>query len=136
MPSNKKTFPRSVSALEKVFDFTGQFVKSQRIDDKVHFILDLAVEEYFTNMVRHNVSGKREIELRLKRQNQELQVTMVDPDSQYFDVTKERSLDLTKSLSERKVGGLGVYLVKKMVDSLRYEYSNRKSTITFVLHLE
>lgn len=130
------TFPRSISSLENIFTFTGEFVQKHRIDGKVRFLLDLAVEEFFTNMVKYNASGKQDIELLLQWDRHQIHVTLVDPDSHAFDVTKDRKIDLTKSLTERKVGGLGVYLVKKLVDSLQYDYSNRKSSITFTLQLE
>lgn len=132
----RKSFPRSISSLENIFLFTGGFVQEHRIDDKVRFLLELSVEEFFTNMVKYNPEGKQDIELLLQRDRQQIHVTLVDPDSHAFDVTKDRKIDLTKSLTERKVGGLGVYLVKKMVDSLQYDYSNRKSSITFTLQLE
>ncbi len=125
-----------MNSLEHIVVFTGEFARTHSVDEKIRFLLDLAVEEFFTNMVKYNAAGKDDIELHLQRDRQQILVTLVDPDSHPFDVTKDRKVDLTKSLSERTVGGLGVYLVKKMVDSLHYDYSNRKSSITFTLQLE
>lgn len=132
----EQNFTRSIQSLEKVFDFTNEFAIAHSINDKVRYILDLAVEEFFTNMVKYNPKGVNNIQMRMNLSNDEIIVHMVDPDSDPFDVTQERTVDLQKSLSERKVGGLGVYLIQKLVENLHYHHQNRKSTISFRLPLE
>lgn len=132
----EQTFTRSVRSLEKVFDFTNEFALEHSLNDKVRYVLDLAVEEFFTNMVKHNPSGTGDIQMRMRLEKKEIIIHMVDPDTAAFDVTKERNVDLQRSLSERKVGGLGVYLVQKLVENLHYHHQNRTSTISFRLPLE
>ena len=132
----ERSFPRSITALDGVFDFTNEFALVQSINDKVRYILDLAVEEFFTNMVKYNPTGQGNIEMRMSVNNDEVIVHLVDPDSGHFDVTKDRALDLHKSLADRKVGGLGVFLVQKLVENLHYHHQNRISTISFRLPLE
>lgn len=132
----EQSFTRSVQALEDVFDFTNDFALEHALNDKVRYVLDLAVEEFFTNMVRHNPSGAGFIQMRMRLEDREIIVHMVDPDSPEFDVTRERTIDLQKSLAERKPGGLGVYLVQKLVENLHYHHQNGKSTISFRLPLE
>ena len=130
------TFKRSIAALDGIFDFTNEFAVAHRVNDKVRYVLDLAVEEFFTNMVKYNPSGQGDIEMRMSLNDHEIIVHLVDPDSSEFDVTRERSVDLHKSLANRKVGGLGVFLVQKLVENLHYHHQNRKSTISFRLPLE
>ena len=132
----EQSFNRSINALEKVFDFTNEFALTHRINDKVRYVLDLAVEEFFTNMVKYNSEGGGDIQMRMRLDQQEIVVHLVDPDSEHFDVTKERRVDLHKSLADRKVGGLGVFLVQKLVENLHYHHQNRISTISFRLPLE
>ena len=132
----EQSFTRSIKSLEGVFDFTNEFALLHRINDKVRYVLDLAVEEFFTNMVKYNPSGRGNIEMRMSVNNSEIIVHLVDPDSGSFDVTKDRGVDLHKSLADRKVGGLGVFLVQKLVENLHYHHQNRISTISFRLPLE
>lgn len=132
----EQSFNRSIQALEKVFDFTNEFALTHRINDKVRYVLDLAVEEFFTNMVKYNPDGTGDIQMRMRLDQQEVVVHLVDPDSAHFDVTKERGVDLHKSLADRKVGGLGVFLVQKLVENLHYHHQDRISTISFRLPLE
>lgn len=132
----EQSFARSIKALDHVFDFTNEFALAYTLNDKVRYVLDLAVEEFFTNMVKYNPSGKGSIEMRMNLTGREIIVHLVDPDSDPFDVTETRAVDLQKSLSERKVGGLGVFLVQKLVENLHYHHQNRISTISFRLPLE
>jgi serine/threonine-protein kinase RsbW/sigma-B regulation protein RsbU (phosphoserine phosphatase) len=55
----------------------------------------------------------------------------VDYDSDHFDVTQAPRPATDVPLKNREVGGLGLLLVKHMVDSLRYEYADRRSTVSF-----
>jgi anti-sigma regulatory factor (Ser/Thr protein kinase) len=63
-------------------------------------------------------------------------VTLVDNDVDEFDITQARDVDISQSLEERTPGGLGIYLINKIVDSIDYRYANRQSTITFTKRLE
>jgi len=132
----EQSFTRSIKSLDGVFDFTNEFALVHGINDKVRYVLDLAVEEFFTNMVKYNPAGQGKIQMRMSVNNNEIIVHLVDPDSGQFDVTKDRAIDLHKSLADRKVGGLGVFLVQKLVENLHYHHQNRISTISFRLPLE
>ncbi len=132
----EQSFSRSIESLEGVFDFTNEFALIHKINDRVRYVLDLAVEEFFTNMVKYNPKGTGSIQMRMSVNNNEIIVHVVDPDSEHFDVTKDRGIDLHKSLADRKVGGLGVFLVQKLVENLHYHHQNRISTISFRLPLE
>lgn len=132
----ERSFKRSFGQLQEVFDFTNEFSLTHAINDKVRYVLDLAVEELFTNMVKYNPGGGGDIQMRLKIDGGELIVHLADPDSEPFDVSKQRSIDLKRSLEDRKPGGLGVYLVQKLVENLHYQHHDRVSTISFRLPLE
>lgn len=132
----ERTFQRSFDQLQDVFDFTNEFAIAHAINDRVRYVLDLAVEEFFTNMVKYNPKGRSELRMRMVLDSREVIVHLVDPDSEPFDVTKERAVDLHRSLEERKPGGLGIFLVQKLVNNLHYQHHERISTISFRLPLE
>jgi anti-sigma regulatory factor (Ser/Thr protein kinase) len=64
-----------------------------------------------------------------------LTVRLTDFDVEPFDVTRAPAVDIDKPLAERQIGGLGLHLVRKMADTLRYEFADRRSTITFTMTL-
>ncbi len=130
-------FKRDIEALADVFQFVEDYSAANAIDQSVLFTLNFVIEELFTNMVKYNVSDTHsEILVELMKEDGRLIVKLVDNGVDEFDPTKSRDVDTTQSLEERKIGGLGIHLVKKMVDSIDYVYANRQSMITVTKKLE
>ena len=127
----QKTFPRSYDSLEDIFKFTERFFDAENIGEAVRFPVHFVLEELFTNMVKYNPGNSNDISLDVNRVQQNVTVSLTDFDVDSFDVTQERNVDVESPLKQRKVGGLGLHLIQKMVDSLEYNYSDRESNITF-----
>jgi anti-sigma regulatory factor (Ser/Thr protein kinase) len=132
----EKKFKRAMESLDEVFDFINGFVAANGIDSAGAFSINLAVEEIFTNMVKYNPAGAHDIAMALAKDQNDLTVVLTDFDAEPFDVTQTAEVDVTQSLEARPLGGLGLHLVKKMVDQVDYQYANRQSTITLIKHLE
>jgi anti-sigma regulatory factor (Ser/Thr protein kinase) len=130
-----KEFRREISALDEVFEFIDGFVAAQEIDESVAFGTRLAAEELFTNLVRHNSGGRDHIVISLERKVDDLILRLEDFDVEEFDGTQAEEVDVSKPLSERRPGGLGIHLVKTVMDELKYEYRNRTLSVTAVKNL-
>jgi phosphoserine phosphatase len=124
-------FPRSVDALEGLFAFIGDFLAARSLDRELHGPVCFIVEELFTNQVKYNAGGGHDISLSLGHTPERLTVRLTDFDVDPFDPTKAPAIDVAKPLSEWQPGGLGLHLVRQMADTLHYEYTDRRSTITF-----
>lgn len=131
-----REFPKTMAALEPVFDFLSHCYGAFGAGRDVASIITLAVEEIFTNMVRHAPEGDKDVRIEVAREGNRLRVTMVDSDVESFDLTRAPDPDTTAPLETRKVGGLGIHLVRQMVDDLTYSSVGRQSTITFSKILE
>jgi sigma-B regulation protein RsbU (phosphoserine phosphatase) len=94
------------------------------------------MEELFTNMVKYNQGNSNEILVAIERDKCTVTASLTDYDVDEFDVTRERNVDTTLPLEERRIGGLGVHLIQQMVDSLQYRYKDRQSKITFSKEIE
>ena len=127
----KKKFTRSFDSLDRLYEFTEQFFDREAIDSSVRFPVNFSIEELFTNMVKYNKDDSHEILLRLKRRKTCIEVSLTDFESQPFDVTKARPADTSSPLEERKPGGLGLHLIRNMVDTIDYRYEKGCSKITF-----
>ncbi len=132
----ERRFKREIKSLDKIFDFINEFVTAHNVDDSMTFSINFVVEELFTNMVKYNSQSEHDILVSLSREDNKLIIRLTDFDAELFDVTKAEDVNIHQRLEDRKIGGLGIHLVKKMVDQVNYEYVNRQSTVTLIKNLE
>ena len=131
-----KKFKRDLSSLDEIFKFINEFSAKTDVDESVVFTINLVVEELFTNMVKYASENTNEILLELKKNEDDLIIHLTDFDVEPFDISKTAEVDTQQSLEERRVGGLGIHLVKQMIDKIEYDYKNRQSKIILTKHLE
>ena len=132
----QRNFKRQISSLSQIFIFVSEILKSYKVGESISFSINLAIEELFTNMVKYNGGSNNDITIEINKEGKKLMVNLIDYYSNEFDVSKTQEVDVTQRLEERKVGGLGLHLVKKIVDNLEYEYTHGESRITFTKNLE
>ena len=131
----EKHFPREMASLNSVFDYITEFMSQNGIDNSEAYSLQFVVEELFTNLMKYSRGGRNEIAVSLHRDQDSIVVQLTDFDVDEFDVTKVPDAKVDQPLEERKIGGLGVHLVRKMVDGMRYEYSDRVGRIIITKNL-
>lgn len=129
----ERSFPRRFDALDEVFRFTAQALSALGAPDSLGFSANLVVEEIFTNMVKFHPEGAGEITLRVDRQNGRLLLCLVDHDVDDFDITKVPEIDVNRPLAERKPGGLGIHLVRRIAETFSYRYEDRARFISVTL---
>jgi anti-sigma regulatory factor (Ser/Thr protein kinase) len=127
----QRYFGRSLASLEHIVEFIDGFFAARALDRELREPVCFIVEELFTNMIKYNPGNSHDIALSLGHAPDRLTVQLTDFDVEPFDVTKAPMVDIDKPLQERQIGGLGLHLVRKMADTLQYDYVDRRSTITF-----
>jgi anti-sigma regulatory factor (Ser/Thr protein kinase) len=131
----QRYFRRSFDSLDSVFGYVEDFLRAKGLDPGLREPVNFIVEELFTNMVKYNPGNTHDIAVSLGCTREALTVRLTDFDVDPFDVTRAPVVDVDKPLSERQIGGLGLHLVRQMADTLRYEFADRRSTITFTMAL-
>jgi serine/threonine-protein kinase RsbW len=132
----EKAFPRDYSSLDHIFGFITEVASDRTVDEKTMFSIKLATEELFTNMVKYNTGTGNEITIRIKIDKKAVTVELVDVDVDPFDPNTAVEAGVDGAVEDRQIGGLGLRLVRSVVDKLSYEYSNRKMTVTLSKQLE
>lgn len=127
----KKTYGRSLDELSRIVADTEAFFAQHGIDASLRMKVDLSLEELFVNMVTYNTETDREILVEMQAIDDGIEVSLTDYGVDRFDPTLGGEVDISAPLTEREPGGLGLYLVLKMADSIHYAYHNRISKITF-----
>ena len=129
----EQKFKRDFSELKNIVTMTEAVFQELGMQPGLRNVVDLATEELFINMVTYNTESNEDILIEMVPHALGLEVRLTDYDVERFDPTSAASVDVDAPLDERTSGGLGLYLVMKMVDSIHYEYRNRQSRITFIV---
>lgn len=128
----KKKFRRHLDELKNIVSFTDRFFTGEPVDSSMRYIVDLCVEELFVNMVTYNTETSADILVEMSPNETGVEVSLTDFDVERFDPREAHAVDIDAPLEKRTAGGLGLYLVMKMADSIHYEYRDRTSKITFI----
>ncbi len=127
-----RTFSRGFDSIQDIFAFTAEVFASEHVDPVLLPSVDLTVEELFTNMVKYGGSSAA-VRIDMTKVAGGVEVTLTDYDVEPFDVTQSPDVDINLPIEQRKPGGLGLHLIRRLVDCVHYEYSteSRQSRITF-----
>ena len=128
-------FHRSFDALDQLFGFTRRFYEQEGVPAEERLVFDFCVEEIFTNFVKYNRGASQDIELALDRTGDRVQAHLTDFDVEPYDMTRAPEVDISLPLASREPGGLGLQLVRRLVDEVTYDYTNRQSRITVTKRL-
>ena len=108
--------------LERLAEEVGWFCEENALDSELEFDLNLALEELFTNAVRHGgCEGMKEaVRIRLERSGDSVTAEFADRGRE-FDPAAAPAPDLSAPLADRLPGGLGLNLVRHTMQDLQYE---------------
>jgi serine/threonine-protein kinase RsbW len=127
---------RDLSSLEQITSLLQEFFVVHKLPEAHRFSLAFAIEEIVTNIIRHQPKNRTSIQLQLNGTAERVVVTIVDPDSAFFDPTVAKDPPVDLPINQRKPGGLGIFLTKKMMDEVHYEFHDGTGITTLVKRLE
>ena len=127
----EKKFNASIDELDNVLNFIDNEIKDIN-DNKLLTKFNLVVEEIFVNIVSYayeDNSNNNTVTISIKDNDDKTIITFIDSGKHFNPLIKDDP-DISLSADERPVGGLGIYLVKKMMDNVEYEYKDNKNILT------
>ena len=113
----------------KLTEFLEQTMENMGISMKVMNKVQVSADEIFSNIVHY--SGASKAGISLKRTDTGIEVEFCD-DGEAFDPTETEKPDITLPADQREIGGLGIFMVKKMTSEMRYEYKEGWNVLTLV----
>jgi len=126
----ERRFQRDLSSLPELSRFVADFLTHHGLSPSNAYDLDLILEELFTNVLKYG-SGKDEVLVGLTRDDSLITIAVREFDAaKAYDITRAPEPDLTRPIADRKVGGLGIHMVRQLAETIRYEYKDRVSTTT------
>jgi len=131
----ERRFPKDVASLGAIYGFVREFLAERGIGPEAAYDVDLIAEELFTNMVKYGRGGESEISIALDWSAPTLTFCIRDFGAERFDPTEAPEVDTTRPIEERRAGGLGIHLVRRIADHLSYAY-DQGNTIRIMKRLE
>ena len=139
----KLTVPAQIDSLEKVLGFTGNLTQEIGLETKQLNNVGIAVEEVFVNIASYaypsdtsptsNASIAKlcdgEVTISVSTDSGKLIIEFADNGMPYDPLVKADP-DTTLPIDEREIGGLGIFMVKKLMDDVRYRYEDGKNILT------
>jgi len=123
----KTTFPAKFEYLDEIRDLVAQVAREGGFTEKEIYSLQLAADEAASNIIEHAYEGVSDANLVVTCDIRgEMMVISMRDSGIPFDPSKVKQPNLKADLSDRQIGGLGVYLMRKIMDEVRYE-SNAKT---------
>ena len=131
----EKVFPASVSEMDNVNAFVEEQLDALGCSMKASMQIMVAVEELFVNVASYAYpQGGGTVIITISDDGESVSITFTDSGI-FFDPLAKKDPDITASAEERGIGGLGIFMVKKTMDDVKYNYQDGKNILTIVKKL-
>jgi sigma-B regulation protein RsbU (phosphoserine phosphatase) len=133
--SKQIIFESKLSEITILQQFIEEFCHENNIAPKLTMQLNLALEEVVSNIILYAYpeSEVGKIELTAEVKNHALTFTLTDYGI-LFDPTQQPYPDITSSIEERPIGGLGIFLARQIMDEIKYERLENRNRLILIIH--
>jgi serine phosphatase RsbU (regulator of sigma subunit)/putative methionine-R-sulfoxide reductase with GAF domain/anti-sigma regulatory factor (Ser/Thr protein kinase) len=115
-------FPAKYDQLDTIREFASQAARDAGMDETETYAVELAVDEACTNIIEHAYEGENRGDIECTCESNDVCLTVVIRDhGKPFDPSTVAPPDLEADIDNRSVGGLGVFLMKKLMDDVHFE---------------
>jgi serine/threonine-protein kinase RsbW len=123
-------FSAKYEFLDEIREFVGDIARAGGFGDKDIYNIQLAADEAASNIIEHAYEGVNDglLELSCGVHGNTITIILVDH-GESFDPSEIPLPDLKADLSERKIGGLGIFLMRKLMDEVHYEVKPNKHNV-------
>ena len=118
--------------VDKVIEFIDGMLEEYDCGVREQMAIDVAVDELFSNIARYAYNpetGYATVLVDVKNDPLAVEITFIDHGVPYDPLAKADP-DTTLSVEDRQIGGLGIFIVKKSMDAVNYEYKDGKNILT------
>ena len=132
MADNERRFSvvPSKESLSEASDFLDRCVEEFDIPLRTGYSLKVVTDEILSNIVYY--SGAKTAEILFRNEADRITLVFLDDGMPYNPMEAEEP-DITAGAEERSIGGLGLFMVKKMAEQVRYEYADQKNQLTVTM---
>lgn len=131
------TVPATVENIAVVTDFADEQLETLDCSMKAMMQINVAIDEILANIAFYAYPGTHgtvTMQVEIREDTRTAVLTFIDSGIPYNPLEKEDP-DVTLSLEERQIGGLGIFLVKKSMDDMNYERKDGQNILTLRKHI-
>ena len=124
--------PAKLEQLDSVLSFVDSELHQAGCEETVKTQIMVAVEEIFTNISQYaypKQEGRVTVQLQIIESPAIAQIEIIDQGVPY-DPLERQDPNITLSVEKRDIGGLGIFMVKQMMDEVSYRYKNKSNILT------
>ncbi len=120
----KLKIPSITENLKMIREFVLKIAAKAGFKEETQEQIALAVDEACTNVIKHahHHDARRLMDIQIQTDANKMKITITDK-GRGFDITKLKDPDVEKFIKESKHGGLGIYLIKTLMDEVDYEFN-------------
>ena len=125
------TTEATIENIEKVTDFVNEQLEAVDCPMKAQMQIDIAIDELFGNIANyayHPEVGSATVRVEVTKSPLAVIITFIDNGVPYDPLAKDDP-DTPLSADERQIGGLGIFMVKKSMDQISYEYKDGQNIL-------
>jgi serine/threonine-protein kinase RsbW len=126
-----------IMELKKIFSYLEKFPGSQGLAKKTLFEITLCIDEHVTNIITHGYhdDGEHWIQITLSREENRF-IVRIEDDGHLYNPMEAAVPALEVPLEKRKIGGLGIYLVRHYMDDMTYERLGASNVVVMTKNLQ
>lgn len=127
-------FAAKFEFLDEIREFVGEIARKNGFTDKEVYNIQLATDEAASNIIEHAYEGVSDgvMEISCGVEKNAITIVLVDH-GEPFDPSDVPAPDLKADLSDRKIGGLGLFLMRKLMDEVHYIAEAKKNSNTLTM---
>ena len=132
------TIDAKVENIEQVIAFVDEQLEAFECPIRAQTQIDIAIDELFGNIAHYAYNpktGSATVRVEVQKTPLSVVITFIDNGVPYDSLAKEDP-DITLSAEERGIGGLGIYMVKKSMDDISYEYKDGQNILSIRKNME
>lgn len=129
---DKIVLESKIENIKKVIEFVNSKIENYNFNEKAKVEIEIAIDELFGNIAKYAYgedSGSVEVQATVKENPLQVEITFIDSGIKYNPLEREMP-DIDVNIHERKIGGLGIFITRKLMDDMKYEYKDGKNILT------
>lgn len=129
--AKNKVFNAEVNELQNVQSFVIETLSDLHLEMKLQNQLNIVIEELFVNIANYAYENGGDVEIKVEAKMNEIFITFIDSGMK-FDPLEIDDPNIDAKAEERRIGGLGIFMVKNMMDDIKYKFENNQNILTIV----